>query len=271
MYLDSSDARDKPVTVPALRTMKRRGERIVALTAYDYSFAVLLDRAGVDLVLVGDSLGMVVQGHPTTLPVALDQMVYHCAAVARGLRRALLAVDLPFLSDVDAATAVRSAGRLLAEGSAAMVKIEGAGPRLAAIEAMSVNGIPVCAHLGLTPQSVHKLGGFRKQGKSAAAAEILAADALAVEQAGADLLVLESVPDELAARITDSLAIPVIGIGAGPRCDGQILVGYDIFGLTPGRRPAFSKDFLAGRDSLADAVVAYRDDVRAGRFPAASP
>ncbi len=266
MYVDKDAAR-KPVTVPELRAMKARGRRIVALTAYDYSFGALLDGAGVDLVLVGDSLGMVVQGHATTLPVTIDAMVYHTAAVARGVTRALLAADLPFLSDADVATAVRSAGRLLAEGGAAMVKIEGAGSRLAAISAMAELGMPVCAHLGLTPQSVHKLGGFRMQGKTAEAADRLRADALAVEKAGADLLVLESVPSALAGEITASLAIPVIGIGAGALCDGQILVGYDIIGLTPGRRPAFSRDFLTGRASLADAVAAYADAVRTGTFP----
>jgi 3-methyl-2-oxobutanoate hydroxymethyltransferase len=267
MYVDKDSAARKPVTVLSLRAMKARGERIVALTAYDYSFAALLDGAGVDLVLVGDSLGMVVQGHATTLPVTLDAMVYHTAAVARGISRALLAADLPFLSDMDTATAVRSAGRLLAEGGAAMVKIEGAGPRLQAITAMAEHGIAVCGHLGLTPQSVHKLGGFRMQGKTPAAAQRLKADARAVESAGADMLVLESVPSALAAEITASLSIPVIGIGAGVHCDGQILVGYDIIGLTPGRRPKFSRDFLAGRSSLAEAVATYADAVRTGAFP----
>ncbi len=268
MYAGPQDPDSKPLTVPALQSMKQRGERIAALTAYDYSFAVLLDRAGVDVILVGDSLGMVVQGHDTTLPVTLDAMVYHCALVARGRRRALLMADLPFLSDTDPATAVRSAGRLLAEGGASMVKIE--GPRLAAIEAMATNGIPVCAHLGLTPQSVHKLGGFRKQGRTAEAADRLRQDALAVQQAGADLLVLENVPAALAAEITASLAIPVIGIGAGAQCDGQILVGYDVIGLTPGRRPPFSRDFLAGRQSLAAAIAAYVAAVRDGSFPSAA-
>jgi 3-methyl-2-oxobutanoate hydroxymethyltransferase len=270
MYIQPQGDAVKPLTVPSLQAMKQRGERIAALTAYDFSFAVLLDQAGVDLVLVGDSLGMVVQGHATTLPVTLDATVYHCAMVARGLRRALLVADLPFLSDVDAATAVRSGGRLLAEGGATMVKIEGAGPRLSAIEALAANGIPVCAHLGLTPQSVHKLGGFRKQGRTAEAADRLRADALAVQHAGADLLVLESVPSELGADITASLTIPVIGIGAGARCDGQILVGYDILGLTPGKRPPFSRDFLAGRGSLSEAVSAYVEAVRDGSFPAAA-
>lgn len=268
MYIDPHGAGSKPLTVPSLQAMKQRGERIAALTAYDYSFAVLVDQAGVDVTLVGDSLGMVVQGHATTLPVTMDAMVYHCAAVARGTRRALLVADLPFMSDVDVATAVRSGGRLLAEGGASMVKIEGAGPRLSAIEALAGNGIPVCAHLGLTPQSVHKLGGFRMQGRTADAAERLRSDALAVQHAGADLLVLEAVPAMLAAEVTASLSIPVIGIGAGLQCDGQILVGYDIVGLTPGRRPSFSRDFLAGQGSLAAAVAAYVAAVRDGSFPA---
>jgi 3-methyl-2-oxobutanoate hydroxymethyltransferase len=268
MYVQPDARQSRPVTVTALKAMKQRREPIVALTAYDYSFAVLLDQAGVDVILVGDSLGMVVQGHATTLPVTLDAMVYHTAAVARGTRRALLAADLPFLSDADPATAVRSAGRQLAEGGAAMVKTEGAGHRLPAIAAMAANGIPVCAHLGLTPQSVHKLGGFRMQGKTDEAAQQLHADALAVQSAGADLLVLESVPAALGARISAALDIPVIGIGAGVECDGQILVGYDILGLTPGRRPAFSRDFLAGQGSLADAVAAYAAAVRGRSFPA---
>lgn len=270
MYVESDASARRRVTVPALRAMKTRGERIVALTAYDYSFGVLLDEAGVDLILVGDSLGMVVQGHATTLPVTLDDTVYHAAAVARGVRRALIAADLPFLSDVDVATAVRSAGRLLAEGGAAMVKIEGAGARLPAITAMAEQGIPVCAHLGLTPQSVHKLGGFRMQGRTEAAAERLRADARAVADAGADVLVLESVPAALAGEITAAIDIPTIGIGAGPDCDGQILVCYDVIGLTPGKRPPFSRDFLGDGGSLAGAVRGYAEAVRAGTFPPAS-
>ena len=266
MYTESGQEQ-RPVTVPGLRAMKQRGERIVALTAYDYSFGALLDRAGVDVILVGDSLGMVVQGHATTLPVSLDAMVYHTACVARGVRRGLLVADLPFLSDLDVATAVRSAGRLVADGGAAMVKIEGAGSRLTIIEALIDQRIPVCAHLGLTPQSVHRLGGFRMQGKTEQAAAQLRADAQAVQRAGADVLVLESVPAELARTITGELDIPTIGIGAGPACDGQILVGYDIIGLTPGKRPSFSRDFLEGAGSLDAAVATYCRAVRDGSFP----
>lgn len=267
MYVDKPARPRSQVTVPGLRAMKARGERIVALTAYDYSFACAMEAAGIDFVLVGDSLGMVVQGRPTTLPVTVDDMVYHCAAVARGLQRALLVADLPFLSDVDAATAVRSGGRLLAEGGARMVKIEGAGPRLAAIEAMAGNGIPVCAHLGLTPQAVHALGGYRTQGRDEAAAQRILAQAREVERAGAGALVLECVPDALAAQITAELSIPTIGIGAGPRCDGQVLVCYDMLGITPGQRPSFSRDFLAGTGSVAAALAAYADAVRSGAFP----
>lgn len=257
------------ITVPGLRQMRSSGQKIVALTAYDASFAALCDAGGVDLVLVGDSLGMVVQGRRSTLAVTLDDMVYHTAAVARGLQRALLVADLPFMSYRDSASALAAAARLLAEGSAAMVKLEGAGPALDAIAALARHGIPVCAHLGLTPQSVHRFGGYRVQGKAPEDAERLVAEAQAVAEAGADLLVLECVPASLAARITQQSAIPVIGIGAGAACDGQVLVLYDMLGITPGRRPRFSKDFLAGRASVADAIQAYAQDVRAGHFPAA--
>jgi 3-methyl-2-oxobutanoate hydroxymethyltransferase len=257
------------ITVPRLSEMKAKGEKIVMLTAYDASFAAQCDSAGVDVVLVGDSLGMVVQGRTSTLPVTLDEMVYHTAAVARGLGTALLAADLPFMTYHDADTALRSATRLVAEGGAAMVKLEGAGHVLGAIRALDRNDIPVCAHLGLTPQSVHKFGGYRVQGKSKPAAERLLADAHAVEDAGADLLVLECVPAELAKQVTGELQIPTIGIGAGAACDGQVLVIYDMLGITPGRRPRFSKDFLAGHESVGAAIKAYARAVRHGDFPAA--
>lgn len=268
MYVQPSQAAErKPVTVPGLRAMKARGERIVSLTCYDASMAAQLEMAGIDVALVGDSLGMVVQGHASTLPVTLDQMIYHTAASARGLRATLLIADMPFMSYRDAATALVSAGRLMAEGGAAMVKLEGAGWACEVIAALAAHDVPVCAHLGLTPQSVHKLGGYRLQGKQQDAAEKLVADAHAVAAAGAELLVLEYVPAPLAARITRELAIPTIGIGAGPDCDGQVLVTYDLLGLTPGKRPRFSKDFLAGHDSIQAALTAFAEDVRAGRFP----
>jgi 3-methyl-2-oxobutanoate hydroxymethyltransferase len=259
----------KPVTVPGLRAMKAEGRKIVMLTAYDASFAAQLETAGVDVALVGDSLGMVVQGHGSTLPVTVDDIVYHTAAVARGLSATLLVADLPFMSDRDVPHALDASTRLLAEGGAAMVKIEGAGPSCDVIAALSARDIPVCAHLGLTPQSVHAFGGYRVQGREQAGADKLLADAHAVADAGAALLVLECVPAALAARITAELPIPTIGIGAGADCDGQVLVVYDMLGITHGKRPRFSKDFLAGRGSVADAIAAYADDVRAGRFPAA--
>lgn len=266
-----SEAGDRrvPVSVPGLRERKRNGQKIVALTCYDTSFAVALEQAAIDVALVGDSLGMVVQGRSSTLGVTVDAMVYHCAAVARGLAATLLVADMPFMTYRDVPTALATAMRLMAEGGSAMVKLEGADWTLDVIDALRRRDVPVCAHLGLTPQSVHRFGGYRVQGRSSTDAERLLADAHRVADAGADLLVLECVPAELAAHITRELAIPTIGIGAGVQCDGQVLVLYDLLGVTPGRRPRFTKDFLAGRDSIAAALGAYRDAVRAGEFPAA--
>lgn len=270
MYVQNASVPDrKPVTVPALHAMKRDGKRIVMLTAYDASFAWQLESAGIDIALVGDSLGMVVQGHGSTLPVTLEHMVYHTAAVSRGLSSTMLVADLPFMAERDTAHALEAGARLVGEAGAAMVKVEGAAPHiLDAIAALSARAIPVCAHLGLTPQSVHKFGGFRIQGREQAAADRVLEEALAVQSAGADLLVMEGVPVALGKRVTQALAIPVIGIGAGPDCDGQVLVIHDMLGITPGKRPKFSKDFLAGRDSVASAIAAYADDVRSGVFPA---
>jgi 3-methyl-2-oxobutanoate hydroxymethyltransferase len=268
VYVEKTSAlARKPVTVPGLKAMKAESRKIVMLTAYDASFAAQLEANGVDVALVGDSLGMVVQGRSSTLPVTVDEMVYHTAAVARGLAATLLVADLPFMSDRDVPAAMEAATRLVAQGGAAMVKIEGAGRICEVITALTERDIPVCSHLGLTPQSVNKFGGYKVQGKTEDAAEKLFADAKAVEAAGADLLVLECVPSALAARITQALSIPVIGIGAGVACDGQVLVVYDMLGLTPGKRPKFSKDFLAGRDSIPAAIRAYADDVREGTFP----
>jgi len=267
--MDPQSNSRSPVTLPALREQKRRGEKIVVVTAYDASFAAAADAAGIDIVLVGDSLGMVVQGHDSTLPVTVDQMVYHSAAAARGVSRALLIADMPFLSARDSATALNTARRLMGEGGAAMVKLEGSGWASEVIRALSERDVPVCAHLGLTPQSVHKLGGFRVQGREDAAAAHLKSAAREVQDAGADLLVLECVPAALAAEITRDLNIPTIGIGAGVDCDGQVLVMYDLLGLTTGRRPRFVKNFLAGHDSIVGALAAYAKAVRAREFPAA--
>lgn len=270
MYVQNASVPErKPVTVPGLHAMKAQGQRIVMLTAYDASFGWQLEAAGIDIALVGDSLGMVIQGHRSTLPVTLDHMVYHTAAVARGLSATLLVADLPFMADRDIAHVLDAGARLVGEAGAAMVKIEGASPHiLDAIAELTARAIPVCAHLGLTPQSVHKFGGFRIQGREQAAADRVLAEALAVQAAGADLLVVEGVPITLGERVTAALTIPVIGIGAGPHCDGQVLVIHDMLGITPGKRPKFSKDFLAGRDSVAAAIAAYADDVRSGAFPA---
>ena len=269
MYADSAKPAARPaITVPRLRQMKEAGERIVSLTAYDASFARLMDACGVDVVLVGDSLGMVVQGHKSTLPVTVADIVYHSACVARGLRSALLVADMPFQSCATPLRALESAAPMLAEGGASMVKIEGAGPMLEAIEFLSARDIPVCAHLGLTPQSVLKLGGYKVQGREQTAAAQLLSDAAAVAAAGAEMLVLECVPSALAAEVTASLQIPTIGIGAGPGCDGQILVLHDMLGVNSGhRRPRFVKNFLEGNDSIAAAVQAYALAVRDGSFP----
>ncbi|MDL5367500.1 3-methyl-2-oxobutanoate hydroxymethyltransferase [Xanthomonas sp. NCPPB 2654] len=263
----SSHADSKPWTVPALAEAKRRGKKLVMLTAYDAGFARAFDANGVDLILIGDSLGMVVQGHDSTLPVTVDDIAYHTAAVARVLQRALLVADLPFQSDATPERALDASTRLLQAG-AEMVKLEGAGHKLEVIRFLSERDIPVCSHLGLTPQSVLTFGGYKIQGREEAAAAKLLADAKAVAAAGATLLVLECVPSPLAARITAEVDIPTIGIGAGPDCDGQVLVLHDFLGLDSGhRRPRFVKDFLAEGGSIAGAVRAYADAVRAGTFP----
>jgi 3-methyl-2-oxobutanoate hydroxymethyltransferase len=268
MYANETSAPARArLTVPALRRLKAQGERIVALTAYDAGFARSMDAAGIDLVLVGDSLGMVCQGHDSTLPVTVDDIVYHVSCVARGLARTFLVADLPFQADASAERALDASVRCLQAG-AAMVKLEGAGHKLDIIRFLSEREIPVCAHLGLTPQSVLRLGGYKVQGREVEAAERLLADASAVVAAGADLLVLECVPAELAARITAAVSVPTIGIGAGPHCDGQILVMHDLLGLNSGhRRPRFVKDFLAEGGSVLGAFQAYAQAVRDGTFP----
>ncbi|NZA25230.1 3-methyl-2-oxobutanoate hydroxymethyltransferase [Luteimonas sp. SJ-92] len=264
------NAAARPLTVPDLAAAREAGRRLVMLTAYDAGFARACDAGGIDLVLVGDSLGMVVQGHASTLPVTVDDMVYHTRCVARGLRRALLVADLPFQADATPERALDAATRLLQAG-AGMAKLEGAGPKLEAIRFLAEREIPVCAHLGLTPQSVLRMGGFKVQGREEAAAAALRADALAVAEAGASLLVLEGVPSALARAITAASPVPTIGIGAGPDCDGQVLVLHDFLGLDSGhRRPKFVKDFLAGGGSVAGAVEAYVAAVRDGSFPDAA-
>lgn len=255
------------LSLTALRKMKAAQEKIAVLTAYDASFSHALEEAGVEVILVGDSLGMVIQGQESTLPVTVDNMIYHTANVARGSDKAFIIADLPFMSYANADQAIANAARLMAEGGAQMVKLEGGAIIADTIAQLTARGIPVCAHLGLLPQSVHRLGGYLVQGREKEAADELLADALKLEQAGADMLVLECVPATLAARVTAALTIPVIGIGAGKDCDGQVLVLYDMLGLTPGRRPRFSHDFLADTGSIQAAISKYVQQVKSGEFP----
>ncbi len=259
-----------PVSVATLAAMKTRAEQIASLTCYDASFARLLDTAGVDIMLVGDSLGMVLQGHATTVPVTLEHMVYHSACVARARTRAFVIADLPFLTYSSPQHALESAARLLQEGGAQAVKLEGGAPMLETVRHLSQQGVAVCAHLGLLPQSVNRIGGYRFQGRDQTSAQTIRHDALAMQDAGASLLVLECVPAALAAEISQTLTIPVIGIGAGAGCDGQVLVLYDMLGINPGRAPSFSRNFLATSGALDSALRAYVDAVRHGTFPAAA-
>jgi 3-methyl-2-oxobutanoate hydroxymethyltransferase len=255
------------ITLTQLRKLKAKGEKIAVLTAYDASFAALLDQANIEILLVGDSLGMVIQGHDSTLPVTIEDMIYHCQQVHRGSQRALLVIDMPFMSYATPQMALESATRLMREGQAQMVKLEGGAWLVETVQMLTERGIPVCAHLGLTPQSVHQLGGYRIQGRTDTEAERLCNDALALQAAGASLLVLECVPSTLAAKVTASLEIPVIGIGAGVDCDGQVLVLYDMLGITPGKRPSFSKDFLQETGSIPTAIEAFVRAVKEKTFP----
>jgi 3-methyl-2-oxobutanoate hydroxymethyltransferase len=250
--------------------MKRSGRKITMLTAYDATMASLLDRAGIDVVLVGDSLGMVVLGEETTVGVTLDMMVHHCRAVAKGAKRALVVTDLPFLTyQASVADAVRNAARLMQQGHATAVKLEGGTAIAEAARTLADAGVPVMGHVGLLPQSVHKLGGFRPVGKTDREAEQILRDARALEKAGAFALVLECIPAELAERVTNELSIPTIGIGAGPHCDGQVLVSYDAFGLFQDFGPRFVKRYADLGAAVTDAAHAYIEEVRSGVFPSA--
>ncbi len=265
-----SAAPARRLTVPAIRNMKGQGERIAMVTAYDATFAQMIDEGGADMLLVGDSLGMVVQGLESTLPVTIDEMVYHCRAVARGARRALVVGDMPFMSwQPSSEQALQNAARFLREGGAQAVKLEGGSEAADTIRTLVSYGIPVVGHVGLLPQSVHAMGGFRVQGKTVAAAERVFEDALAVAEAGAFAIVLEGIPSDLAARITASIDIPTIGIGAGASCDGQVLVCYDLLGLTPHLRPKFVKRYAEFYAEGRTAVQRYCDEVKSGAFPSA--
>jgi 3-methyl-2-oxobutanoate hydroxymethyltransferase len=259
---------EPPVNVSTLRRMKEEGEPIACLTAYDASYAVLVDAGGVDLVLVGDSLGMVIQGHDTTVPVTVNDVVYHSRAVARGLRRAFLVADMPFMSYANPDQALENAVRMMQEGGAMMIKLEGGEGQIEIVEHLARHDIPVCAHLGLKPQSVHKIGGFRVQGRDAEKAKDMQRAAKKLQDAGADIVLLECVPSELGKSIRDSLDVPVIGIGAGPDVDGQILVLYDILDITQGKTPRFVKNFQVGHASPLEAIRAYVEAVKDRSYPA---
>jgi 3-methyl-2-oxobutanoate hydroxymethyltransferase len=254
-------------TVPQLQERARAGEKLAMLTSYDWSFAAISDEAGAEMLLVGDSLGMVIQGHDSTLPVTLDEAEYHVRCVARGSHKALVIGDMPFASFQESpAQAFANAARLMAAG-AGMVKLEGGAVMADTTRFLVERGIPVCAHIGLTPQSVHTLGGYRVQGKSGDSAERLMADAKALEQAGAAIVLMEAMPAAVAKRVTESLGVPTIGIGAGPDVSGQVLVVYDMLDIYPGRKARFVKNFMAGAPSVKAAIEAYVKAVKAGTFP----
>lgn len=257
----------KTLSVSDLAVMKQAGDKISCLTAYDSSFTTVLDQAGIDVILVGDSLGMVIQGHSSTVPVSIHDMVYHTRCVSSARQRAFVLADLPFASYATATQALQNAAQLMQIGGAQMVKLEGA--KIDVIEFLVDQGVPVCGHLGLLPQSVNKIGGYKVQGRTPAQAGKLLEDALAVEHAGAGLLILECIPAPLAAEISQNLTIPVIGIGAGPACDGQVLVLYDMLNISIGNRPRFSKNFMQEASGIADAVSRYHRAVKSGEFPAA--
>ena len=266
-HLEQRDSTRPPVSLGTLDKMKREGEKIACLTCYDASFAVLVDAADTDVVLVGDSLGMVLQGHDTTVPVTMDDIVYHCKAVARGLHRPFLMADLPFASYPTREIALKNSVRLMQEGNAAMVKLESGPNQLEIVEFLAKHDIAVCAHLGLKPQSVHKTGGFRVQGREEDAARRMLESAKALESAGADVVLLECIPSELGKKITGQMHVPVIGIGAGPDTDGQILVLYDVLDITTGRKPRFVKNFMDGATSNLDAMRRFVQAVKTKSYP----
>lgn len=265
---EKSAVRSKAVTVPALLALKSAGEKITMLTCYDASFATLMDRCGVEVLLVGDSLGMVCQGHSSTLPVTIADMAYHTASVARGNRTAMLMTDMPFGSYPTPEIAFENAVKLMQAG-AHMVKIEGGAWLADTIRFLTERAVPVCAHLGLTPQSVHQLGGYKVQGKSDEAAARMKSDALALQDAGASIVILEAIPAPLGKELTNMLAMPTIGIGAGPDCSGQVLVMHDMLGVFPGHKAKFVKDFMDGQTSIDAAVRAFVTEVKNKSFPAA--
>jgi 3-methyl-2-oxobutanoate hydroxymethyltransferase len=267
-HLELRNSARPPVTLSTLQNMKANGEKIASLTCYDASFAVLLDDADTDVVLVGDSLGMVIQGHDTTVPVTMNDIVYHCRAVSRGLHRPFLIADLPFMSYPSKDQALVNSVRLMQEGNAKMVKLESGPGQIEIVEFLANHDIAVCAHLGLKPQSVHKSGGFRVQGREEEAAKRMIESAKTLENAGADIVLLECIPSALGKQITAELHVPVIGIGAGPDTDGQILVLYDILDITTGRKPRFVRNFMVDGATNLQAIKNYTQAVKSKAYPA---
>ena len=265
-YLQESATKRGLVTISKLQEMRQAGEKIAVLTAYDASFAALMDQAGVDVILIGDSLGNIVQGETSTLPVTIEHMVYHTSCVAKGQASAFLIADMPFGSYSTPEQAMQNAAQLMRAG-AHMVKLEGGAWLADTVKFLVERSVPVCAHLGLLPQSVHTLGGFKVQGKSTESAQTLINDAKALQEAGAQLLVLEAIPSELGKKVTDAIQIPTIGIGAGADCSGQVLVMHDMLGAFPGRSPKFVKNFLSGQSSIEEAFKCYVQEVKTGKFP----
>lgn len=266
--LEQRGMAEPPVNVSTLGRMKKNSEPIACLTAYDASFALLVDQAGTDLVLVGDSLGMVIQGHDTTVPVTVEHIIYHTKVVSRGLQRAFLVADMPFMSYSSQAQALENAVRVMQEGGAMMVKLEGGSGQIQIVSHLAEHDIPVCAHIGLKPQSVHKIGGFKVQGRDSDQARKMVEDAIALEQAGADIVLVECVPSDLGKAVCAAVKVPVIGIGAGPDVDGQILVLYDMLGITQGRLPRFVENYMEGAESPLDACVRYVRAVKERAYPA---
>lgn len=266
--LEQRGMAEPPVNISTLRKMKADRVPIACLTAYDASFALLVDAAGTDLVLVGDSLGMVIQGHETTVPVTVADIIYHTRNVARGLQRAMLVADMPFMSYTTPEQALKNAVSLMQDGGAMMIKLESGEGQLDVVQHLARHDIPVCAHLGLKPQSVHKIGGFKVQGREPDAAQRMMESAQRLQDSGADIVLLECVPNEVGHAVTEGLEVPVIGIGAGPHVDGQILVLYDILDITQGRTPRFVKNFMQDRDAPLEALRAYVQEVKDRTYPA---
>ena len=258
----------KSITLNTIRELKQKGEKIACLTAYDATFAHLLDQAGTEIILVGDSLGMVVQGHKTTVPVKIEDMIYHSKIVSSSLNYSFLISDMPFMSFYNPDIAMENAKKLMQDGGAQMIKLEGNQSQINIIEKLAMSDIPICAHIGLRPQSVNKMGGYKVQGKEESDALKLIKEAKKIEASGADILLLECVSSSTAKIVSSEIEIPIIGIGAGPDVDGQILVLYDILGITPGKLPKFSKNFMTGQNTIQEAVVEYINAVKTKSYPA---